>query len=52
MYDASKLSVPKDCRIGKKINIGGIPLTLAEPDTHESHWIDYNDGESKKLNNV
>ncbi len=43
MYDVSKLSVPKECRIGKNVNIGGVLLTLTEPDTHESHWIDYND---------
>ena len=27
----------------QKISIDGVPLTLATPDTHESHWIDYND---------
>lgn len=27
----------------EKIDINGVLLTLAEPDTHESHWIDYND---------
>ena len=27
----------------EKIDMNGVQLTLAEPDTHESHWIDYND---------
>jgi MoxR-like ATPase len=26
-----------------KIDISGVLLTLAEPDTHQFHWIDYND---------
>ena len=27
----------------EKINLNGVQLTLGEPDTHESQWIDYND---------
>ena len=27
----------------EKIDMNGVLLTLAEPDNHESHWIDYND---------
>ena len=27
----------------QQIDIDGVHLTLATPDTHESHWIDYND---------
>ena len=27
----------------QKINMNGTQLTLATPDTHEAHWIDYND---------
>lgn len=29
--------------VPEKININGVQLTLRDPDTHESHWIDYND---------
>lgn len=29
--------------MSEKMQIGGVQLTLAEPDTHDSHWIDYND---------
>ena len=42
MHDVSKLST-KACGTGQKINIDGVRLTLTAPDTHESHWIDYND---------
>src|SRR6476619_1136441 len=27
----------------QKINMNGTQLTLATPDTHEAHWMDYND---------
>lgn len=27
----------------KKIKLDGVQLTLSEPDTHDSEWIDYND---------
>jgi MoxR-like ATPase len=42
MHDVSKLSA-KACGRGQKINIDGVHLTLTAPDTHEAHWIDYND---------
>ena len=27
----------------ERVNIDGVDLTLASPDVHDSHWIDYND---------
>jgi hypothetical protein len=27
----------------QKIDMNGTQLTLATPDTHEAHWMDYND---------
>ena len=28
--------------MAEKINLNGVPLTLAFPDNHEFHWLDYN----------
>lgn len=27
----------------ERVNVDGVDLTLASPDTHDAHWIDYND---------
>ena len=27
---------------GTTFEVGGVRVTLAQPDTHASHWIDYN----------
>jgi len=33
----------KESAMIDKINLNGVLLTLAHPDTHEFHWLDYND---------